>query len=143
MSNGDTTDFSGVHPPCRVITNFVPAMQRIMMKSKIHRVRVTEADLDYIGSITIDENLMEASNLAENEQVHVFNYRNGERIITYVIKGQRGSGIICLNGPAAIKFSPGDEVIVVAYANVDEKDVAGFTPAVIFPDSKNNNSLKA
>ena len=118
-------------------------MQRILMKSKIHRVGVTEANLDYIGSITIDENLMDAANLMENEQVHVFNYRNGERIITYVIKGQRGSGVICLNGPAAIKFSPGDEVIVVAYGNFEEKEASTFVPSVIFPDSKNNNSLKA
>jgi len=114
-----------------------------VMKSKIHRVRVTEANLDYIGSVTIDENLMDASNLIENEQVHVFNYRNGERIITYVIKGPRGSGVICLNGPAALKFSPQDEVIIVSYGGMDFEAAKSFVPTVIFPDSNNNNSLKA
>lgn len=109
-----------------------------VLKSKIHRVRVTEAKLDYIGSVTIDENLMEASNLIENEQVHVFNYRNGERIITYVIKGARGSGIICLNGPAALKFSPDDEVIIIAFAGMTQEEAKSFQPAVIFPDTKTN-----
>lgn len=114
-----------------------------VMKSKIHRVRVTEADLDYIGSITIDENLMDAANLIENEQVHVLNYRNGERIVTYVIKGARGSGVICLNGPAALKFSPGDEAIVISYADMEFEAAKKFTPSVIFPDYKNNNQVKA
>ncbi len=109
-----------------------------VMKSKIHRVRVTEANLDYIGSITIDENLMDASNLIENEQVHVLNYRNGERIITYVIKGKRGSGVICMNGPAALKFNPGDDVIVISYAGMEFEDAKKFQPSVIFPDTKNN-----
>jgi aspartate 1-decarboxylase len=112
-----------------------------VMKSKIHRVRVTEANLDYIGSITIDENLMEAANLIENEQVHVLNYRNGERIVTYVIKGERGSGVICLNGPAALKFSPGDEAIVISYGDMEFEAAKKFTPAVIFPDYKGNNQL--
>lgn len=114
-----------------------------VMKSKIHRVRVTEADLNYIGSVTIDEDLMDAANLIENEQVHVLNYRNGERIITYVIKGARKSGVICLNGPAALKFSPGDEAIIISYADMDFETAKTFTPSVIFPDSKNNNTLKA
>lgn len=114
-----------------------------VMKSKIHRVRVTEADLDYIGSVTIDENLMDAANIIENEQVHVLNYRNGERIVTYVIKGERGSGVICLNGPAALKFSPGDEAIIISYADMEFEAAKKFKPAVIFPDSKNNNTLNA
>ena len=109
-----------------------------VLKSKIHRARVTEANLDYIGSITLDENLMEAANLIENEQVHVFNYRNGERIITYAIKGARGSGVVCLNGPAALKFSPGDDVIVVSYADMDFEEAKTFKPSVIFPDTATN-----
>ena len=113
-----------------------------VLKSKIHRARVTEANLDYIGSITLDENLMDAANLIENEQVHVFNYRNGERIITYVIKGARGSGVVCLNGPAALKFSPGDDVIVVSYADMDFEEAKTFRPHVIFPDT-NTNQLKS
>lgn len=123
--------------------NFITfaAMIIQVMKSKIHRVRVTEANLDYIGSVTIDENLMDAANLIENEQVHVFNYRNGERIITYVIKGERGSGVICLNGPAALKFSEGDEAIIVSYADMDFEEAKKFKPSVIFPDSKNKNTL--
>ncbi|MBX7094022.1 MAG: aspartate 1-decarboxylase [Flavobacteriales bacterium] len=117
-------------------------MEIQVMKSKIHRCRVTEADLNYIGSITIDENLMDAANLIENEQVHVLNYRNGERIITYVIKGPRGSGVICLNGPAALKFSPGDDVIVISYAGMEFEAAKSFKPMVIFPDPE-TNSLKA
>ncbi|MCX6310202.1 MAG: aspartate 1-decarboxylase [Bacteroidetes bacterium] len=109
-----------------------------VLKSKLHRVRVTEADLNYIGSVTIDENLMDAANLIENEQVHVFNYRNGERIITYVIKGARDSGVICLNGPAALKFSPNDEVIIVSYAGMTVEEAKLFQPAVVFPESKTN-----
>lgn len=109
-----------------------------VMKSKIHRARVTQADIDYIGSITIDENLMEAANLIENEQVHVLNYRNGERIITYVIRGGRGSGVICLNGPAALKFSPGDDVIVISYADMDFEAAKKFKPTVVFPNPETN-----
>ncbi|CAN5365473.1 aspartate 1-decarboxylase [soil metagenome] len=109
-----------------------------VMKSKLHRVRVTQADLNYIGSVTIDENLMDAANLIENEQVHVFNYRNGERIITYVIKGERGSGVICLNGPAALKFNPEDEAIIVSYASMDFEEAKTFKPNVVFPDPKTN-----
>ncbi len=111
-----------------------------VLKSKIHRVKVTQADLDYIGSVTIDENLIEAANLLENEQVHIFNYRNGERFITYVIKGERGSGVICLNGPAALKVSLGDDVIIVAYAQMDEAVAKKHIPTVIFPGP--NNQLK-
>ena len=109
-----------------------------LLKSKIHRARVTEANIDYIGSITVDEDLMDAANLIENEQVHVLNYRNGERIITYVIKGERGSGVICLNGPAALKFNEGDEVIVISYCTMVWEEAKKFQPAVIFPDSKTN-----
>ncbi len=116
-------------------------MQIQVIKSKIHRARVTEADLNYVGSITIDENLMDAVNLIENEQVHVLNYRNGERIITYVIKGARGSGIICMNGPAALKFAVGDDVIVISYAGMDFEAARTFKPKVVFPDS-NTNKLK-
>lgn len=114
-------------------------MQIQVLKSKIHRVKVTEANLDYIGSITIDENLMDAANLIENEQVHVFNYTNGERLITYVIKGERGSKVICMNGPAALKVSEGDFVIVVSYAAMDFEKAKTFKPSVIFP--KEDNTL--
>ncbi|HLG04367.1 MAG TPA: aspartate 1-decarboxylase, partial [Bacteroidia bacterium] len=105
---------------------------------KIHRVRVTEADLNYIGSVTIDENLMEAANLIENEQVQVVNINNGERLVTYVIKGKRGSGVICLNGPAARKAAVGDVVLIIAYAMMDFEDAKKFSPTVIFPDETTN-----
>lgn len=113
-------------------------MQIQVVKSKIHRAKVTEANLNYVGSITIDENLMNASNLIENEQVHVLNYRNGERLVTYVIKGPRNSGVICMNGPAALKFSVGDEVIVLSYALMDFEAAKTFKPTLVFPDSKTN-----
>lgn len=116
-------------------------MEIQVLKSKIHRVKVTEANLNYVGSITIDENLMDATNLIENEQVHVLNYRNGERIITYVIKGARGSGVICMNGPAALKFAVGDEVIVISYATMSFEEAKTFKPKVVFPDT-NTNRLK-
>lgn len=109
-----------------------------VVKSKIHRARVTEANINYVGSITIDENLMDASNLIENEQVHVLNYRNGERLITYVIKGARGSGVICMNGPAALKFAVGDEVIVLSYADMDFEAARTFKPKLVFPDPETN-----
>jgi len=112
-----------------------------VIKSKLHRVRVTEADLDYIGSVTIDEDLMEAANLIENEKVDIYNYRNGERFHTYVIKGARGSGIICLNGPASLKVKVNDEVIIVSYASMDFETAKTFKPWVVFPDPK-TNSLK-
>ncbi|MGQ3014604.1 MAG: aspartate 1-decarboxylase [Flavobacteriales bacterium] len=109
-----------------------------VLKSKIHRVKVTEADLDYIGSVTIDEDLIDAANLLEGEQVHIFNNTNGERFITYVIKGERGSGVICLNGPAARKVSVGDNVIIVAYASMSMEEARTFKPSVIFPDTETN-----
>src|SRR6266576_5818723 len=108
-------------------------MEIQVLKSKIHRVKVTEADLNYIGSVTIDEDLMNAANLIENEQVHVLNYNNGERLVTYVIKGKRGSGIICLNGPAALKVSLGDHVIILSYAGMDFEKAKKFKPFIVFP----------
>lgn len=113
-------------------------MEIQVLKSKIHRAHVTEANLDYIGSVTIDEDLMDAANLIENEQVHVLNYANGERIITYVIKGERGSGVICLNGPAALKFKENDHVIIISYAGMDFEAAKKFKPSVIFPDTTTN-----
>jgi len=112
-----------------------------VVKSKIHRVKVTEANIDYVGSITIDEDLMDASNLIENEKVQVVNVNNGERIETYVIKGERGTGTICLNGPAARKAVVGDIVIIISYATIDFEEAKSFKPAIIFPDTKNRLSL--
>lgn len=113
-------------------------MEIQVLKSKLHGVTVTQAELDYIGSITIDEDLMDAANLIENEQVHVLNKNNGQRIVTYVIKGQRGSGVICLNGPAALKVSVGDVVIVLSYANMDFESAKTFRPWVVFPHTASN-----
>lgn len=104
-----------------------------VLKSKIHRVTVTEAELNYIGSITIDEDLMDAANMIEGEQVHIVNANNGERLVTYVIKGPRKSGIICLNGPAARKGLVGDVVIIISYASMDFEEAKKFKPTVIFP----------
>lgn len=109
-----------------------------ILKSKIHRASVTEANLNYIGSITIDTNLIEAAGLYENEKVTIVNINNGERIDTYVIKGERNSGKICLNGAAARKFQPGDLVIIMAYAQMTPEEAASFRPKVIFPDSLTN-----
>ncbi len=113
-------------------------MEIQVMKSKLHCVTVTQAELDYIGSITIDENLMDAANLIENEMVHVLNKNNGERLITYVLKGERGSGIICMNGPAALKVKPGHIVIVISYATMDFEKAKTFRPWAVFPDTKTN-----
>lgn len=104
-----------------------------MLKAKIHCATVTEANLNYMGSITIDEALLEATGLLEGEMVHVVNNNNGERIVTYIIKGERGSGVICLNGAAAHKFSPGDIVIIMAYAIMSPEEAVVFKPKVIFP----------
>jgi len=109
-----------------------------ILKSKLHRVRVTEANLNYVGSITIDEDLMEAANLLENEKVQVVNVSNGERLETYVIKGERGSGIICLNGPAARKALVDDLVIVVSYAVMSPEEAKTYKPILVYPDSKTN-----
>lgn len=113
-------------------------MQIQVMKSKLHGVTVTQAELDYIGSITIDEDLMEAAHLIENEQVHILNKNNGERLITYVIRGPRGSGVICLNGPAALKVSVGDVIIVVSYAAMEFEKAKTFRPWVVFPEAVSN-----
>ena len=109
-----------------------------VVKSKIHRVTITEANLNYIGSITIDEDLMDAANLIEGEKVQIVNNNNGERIDTYVIKGERGSGCICLNGAAARKALPGDVVIIMSYAQMEFEEAKKFSPWVIFPDTKTN-----
>ena len=112
-------------------------MQIQVLKSKIHRATVTDADINYIGSITIDEALMKSSNLIEFEKVQVLNINNGERIETYVIKGKRGSGTICLNGAAARKFLPNDLVIIVSYAMMDFEEAKKFIPSIAFVDEKN------
>jgi aspartate 1-decarboxylase len=109
-----------------------------VLKSKIHKVKVTEANLEYIGSITIDEDLMDAANLFEGEKVHIVNLNNGERLITYVIKGERGSGAICMNGPAARKVQVNDVVIIIAYAIMEPEEAKKFKPKVIFPDTETN-----
>ena len=111
-----------------------------VVKSKIHRVTVTEANLNYIGSITIDGALMEAANLIPNEKVSIVN-NNGERFETYVIKGEPGSGVICLNGAAARKVQPGDVVIIMSYALMDFEEAKTFKPAVIFPDTATNRLI--
>ena len=110
-----------------------------VVKSKIHRVTVTQADLNYIGSVTIDQNLMDAANLIENEKVQVLNINNGERLETYVIKGERGSGVICMNGPAARKVALGDILIIISYAMMDFEEAKTFKPAVIFPETATNS----
>ncbi len=109
-----------------------------VMKSKLHCVRVTEADLNYMGSITIDEDLMDAANLIANEKVHIVDNNNGERFSTYIIKGERGSGKICLNGAAARKVQVGDIIIIMSYAMMDFEEAKSFKPTVIFPDSVTN-----
>lgn len=114
-------------------------MQIEVLKSKIHHAVVTEANLQYVGSITIDETLMEAANLIENEKVQVLNINNGERLETYVIKGKKDSGVICLNGPAARKAAVGDVVVIISYCAMDFEEAKRFKPWIIFP---NNNKLK-
>ena len=114
-------------------------MQIQVVKSKIHRVKVTQADLEYIGSITVDEELMEAANIIENEKVQVVNVNNGERLETYVITGERGSGVICLNGPAARRAQIGDVVILISYALMDFEEAKSHQPITIFPK---DNRLK-
>jgi aspartate 1-decarboxylase len=113
-------------------------MEIQVLKSKLHCVTVTQAELDYIGSITIDEDLKDAANCIENEQVHILNKNNGERFSTYVIKGERGSGVICLNGPAALRVKLGDVVIVLSYALMDFEKAKNFRPWVVFPDTLTN-----
>lgn len=108
-----------------------------VLKSKIHCARVTEANLNYMGSITIDENLMDAAGMLEGEQVHIVNNNNGERFVTYIIKGERGSGQICLNGAAARLVQPDDVVIIMAYAQMSPEEARAFRPMVIFPKPGN------
>jgi aspartate 1-decarboxylase len=112
-----------------------------VLKSKIHKASITGANLNYVGSVTIDEDLMDAANLIENEKVHVLDLNNGERLVTYVIKGVRGSGEICLNGAAARKVIVGDEIIIMSFAMVDFEQAKSFKPAVIFPDTKTNKLI--
>ncbi len=108
-----------------------------VLKSKIHRVKITQAELHYVGSITIDEALMDAANLIEGEKVQVVNINNGERLETYVIKGERNTGTICLNGPAARKAQVGDVVIIISYASMEWEEARQFKPSLVFPDPDN------
>ena len=109
-----------------------------VLKSKIHRVHVTQADLNYIGSITIDEDLMDAANLIEGERVQIVNINNGERFETYVIKGERQTGMICLNGPAARKVAINDIIIIIGYAMLDFEEAKTFKPSLVFPNEQTN-----
>lgn len=113
------------------------AMRRIMMKSKLHRATVTEANLDYVGSITIDRDLMDAADLLPNEKVQVVDNDNGARLETYVIEGPRGSGVICLNGAAARLVHPGDTVIIISYAELEDAEARRWEPTVVFVDERN------
>lgn len=108
-----------------------------VFKSKIHRVKVTQAELNYVGSVTIDEDMLDAAGIKENEKVQIVNNHNGERLETYAIKGKRGSGIICLNGAAARKAQPGDIVIIISYAWMTPEEAAAYRPIVVFPDENN------
>ncbi len=108
-----------------------------VLKSKIHRVKITEANLHYIGSITIDEDLLDAVNMIENEKVQVLDIDNGARLETYIIKGTRGTGMICMNGPAALKMSVGDTIIIISYALMDFEEAKTFKPSIIFPREDN------
>ena len=112
-----------------------------VVKSKIHKASVTEANLQYVGSITIDEDLLDAANMIENEKVQVVNINNGERLETYIIKGKRGSGEICLNGPAARKVAVGDVVIIICYAMLDFEEAKTFKPHLVFPDTATNKLI--
>jgi aspartate 1-decarboxylase len=112
-------------------------MQIEIMKSKVHRAVITEANLNYVGSLTLDEDLMDAANLIENEKITVVNANNGERLETYLIRGKRGSGVVCLNGPAARKGNEGDVVIIISYAQMDFETAKSFKPAIVFPKEGN------
>jgi len=109
-----------------------------IVKSKLHRVTITEANLNYVGSLTIDEDLMDAANLIENEKIQVVNINNGERLDTYVITGERGSGVICMNGAAARKVQVGDIIIIISYATMDFEEAKTFRPSIIFPNTATN-----
>lgn len=117
-------------------------MEIEVLKSKIHRATITEANLNYVGSITIDEDLLDAANMIAGEKVQVVNANNGERLETYIIKGERGSGCVCLNGPAARKAAVGDVVIIISYARMNFEQAKLFTPWVVFPDSATNKIPK-
>ncbi|MDI1353919.1 MAG: aspartate 1-decarboxylase [bacterium] len=117
-------------------------MEIQVLKSKLHYVTVTQAELDYIGSVTIDEDLMDAANLIENEQVHILNKNNGQRFVTYVLRGERGSGVICLNGPAALLVNLGDVVIIMSFATMEFEAAKKFRPWVVFPDTATNTLKK-
>ena len=117
-------------------------MKRTFLKSKLHRATVTHADLNYEGSITIDEDLMDASNIIAGEKVQIVNINNGERLETYVITGERGSGEICMNGPAARKVAVGDIIIIISYASMDFEEARSFEPTIIFPDTATNKPIK-
>ena len=108
------------------------------MRSKLHRLTITQADLNYVGSITIDEDLLDAAGLIEGEKVQIVNVNNGERLETYTIVGERGSGVVCMNGPAARRCSPGDIVIVVAYGILSLEEAKTFTPTLVFPNTATN-----
>lgn len=108
-----------------------------LLKSKVHRVTITEANLNYVGSLTLDEDIMDAANMIENEKVQIVNINNGARIETYLIKGKRGSGTCCLNGPAARKGAVGDIVIVISYAQMEFEEAKRFKPAIVFPKEGN------
>ncbi|WP_017812905.1 MULTISPECIES: aspartate 1-decarboxylase [Paenibacillus] len=118
-------------------------MYRTMMKSKIHRATVTEANLNYVGSITIDEDLMEAADLLENEKVQIVNNNNGARLETYVITGPRGSGVVCLNGAAARLVQPGDTVIIISYGMMSHEELQEHRPTVVFVDGQNKPVMEA
>ncbi len=109
-----------------------------VMRAKLHRLKVTQADLNYIGSISLDPNLIEAAGLVEGERVQIVNINNGERIETYVITGERGTGQVCLNGPAARRVQPGDVVIVIAYGMMTVEEAKAFKPVILFPDTETN-----
>lgn len=129
----------------RIITNQIKAkrienykpMQIEILKSKIHRAVITEANLHYVGSLTLDEDLMDAANFIENEKVQVVNVNNGERLETYLIKGKRGSGTVCLNGPAARKGAVGDTVVIISYATMNFEEAKKFKPVLVFPKEGN------
>ncbi len=108
-----------------------------VVKSKIHRVKITQSELHYVGSVTIDPDLIEAARMYVNEKVQIVNVNNGERLETYIIEGERGSGAVCMNGPAARKVQVGDIVIIVAYGYIDEKEASSHQPIIIFPDGSN------
>jgi len=132
---------------CSIKNNSLPFRKTNKMfievvKSKIHRITVTEANLAYMGSITLDEDLMDAANLIANEKVSIVNNNNGERFDTYIIKGERGSGVVCLNGAAARRVQKGDIIIVMAYALMDFEEAKNFKPAIVFPDTATNKVVK-